>query len=53
MEPALVVIEDADGGVGTGHIVTGEAREGAHVTISLHDENGMPMELCGTVIEIL
>lgn len=36
-----------------GTVENDDVEEGDFVTISLHDENGMPIEVSGEVIEVL
>lgn len=52
MEKIFVAIE-IDGEISTGEVIKGEAEVGETVTIKLHDENGMPLEQTGVVVEVL
>ena len=52
MEKVLVAIE-YDGDISTGEVVDGTPEVGESVTIALHDENGVPIEQLGTVVEVL
>ena len=42
-----------DGEITVGVVVQGAATEGETVTVELHDENGMPIEATGVVVEVL
>lgn len=41
-----------NGEISTGTIVNGEAEIGATATIELHDENGMPIQQTGVIVEV-
>ena len=49
---AQVAIQ-VDGEITVGTVVQGAATEGETVTVELHDENGMPIEATGVVVEVL
>lgn len=51
MEQQMVAIND-DGEITTGSVVDGVAEVGEVVTVKLHDENGMPIEKTGEVVEV-
>lgn len=51
MEKVFVAIE-IDGEISTGEVIKGQAEVGEVVTIKLHDENGMPIQQTGPVVEV-
>ena len=52
MEKTQVAIE-VDGEIATGVVESGVAAVGETVTVELHDENGMPVQQTGVVVEVL
>lgn len=52
MEKVQVAIE-VDDQITTGVVVSGVAEVGETVTVNLHDENGMPVQQTGVVVEVL
>lgn len=52
MQKSQVAIKVNDE-ITTGVVVAGVAAVGETVTVELHDENGMPVQQTGVVIEVL
>lgn len=44
---------DVSGEMTVGVVTAGVAEEGQTVTVYLHDENGMPVQQTGVVVEVL
>ena len=50
MSKFIVLIGDPDVATIVGELIDGEPEVGEQVTVLLHDENGMPIEVTGTFI---